>query len=88
MLGLPANDDYLKSLIEGLEKDSSLWFRNEPAYTNWALFEYSGDKKYIEAAYDKIMKVVSKMNQEYSNLFLSYSIQQRILDSFNKFNNI
>ena len=88
MLGLPVNDDYLKSLIKGLEKDSPLWFRNEPAYINWALFEYSGDKKYIEAAYDKIMKVVSKMNQEYSNLFLSYSIQQRILDSFNKFNNI
>ena len=88
MLGLPVNDDYLKSLIKGLEEDNSLWFRNEPAYINWALFEYSGDKKYIEAAYDKIMKVVSKMNQEYSNLFLSYSIQQRILNSFNKLNNI
>ena len=45
------------------------------AYINWALFEYSGDKKYIKAAYDNC-KVVSKMNQEYSNLFLSYSIKQ------------
>jgi len=75
-------------LIKGLEQDNSLWFRNEPAYINWALFEYSGEKRYIEAANNKIMKVVSKMNQDYSNLFLSYSIQQRILDSFNKLNNI
>ena len=77
----------LQLVIEEFEDKNVQWNKNKPWYINWALYECFGDKKYISMAYEKLMKEVEKIDPKHSELFLSYSMQRKILESFKKLKN-
>ena len=69
-------------------KTNKEWFKNEPAYINWALYKYFGDDKYILEAKRKIDLVLDNTPTVNVKKVSSYPIYQKILESFNQMQNL
>ena len=42
--------------------ENETWYKNEPEYINWALYEYSGENKYIIEAKTQLESKLDKIN--------------------------
>ena len=61
--------------------ENETWYKNEPEYINWALYEYSGDNKYIIEAKTQLESKLDKINSDKVSMVSSYSMYKRILDA-------
>ena len=63
-LGMPVDDLFLKEYIDKKVEKNKEWFKQEPAYINWAFYKYFGDDKYILEAKRKIDLVLDNTPTE------------------------
>ena len=87
-LAMPVDDSFFKHYINKKMKTNKEWFKNEPAYINWALYKYFGDDKYILEAKRKIDLVLDNTPTVNVKKVSSYPIYQKILESFNQMQNL
>ena len=66
---------------------NNTWFKNEPEYINWALYQHFGDSKYIVEAKRQFDSVLDKIKPDKVEKVSSYSMFQKILESYNKMQN-
>lgn len=87
-LGMPVDDLFLKEYIDKKVEKNKEWFKQEPAYMNWAFYKYFGDDKYILEAKRKIDLVLDNTPTVNVKKVSSYPIYQKILESFNQMQNL
>ena len=67
--------------------EKEAWYRNEPEYINWALYEFLGENKYIIEAKRQIDSKLDKMESDDISKFSSFPMVKRIINSYNKMEN-
>ena len=86
-LDIPFDDDFLKQYINKKIDINNTWFKNEPEYINWALYQHFGDSKYIMEAKRQFDLVLDRIKPDKVEKVSSYSMFQKILESYNKMEN-
>ena len=81
ILHLPVKDTFLKNYIRKKMNTNETWYKNEPEYINWALYEYSGEIKYIIEAKRQLDLTLDKIKSDKVSMVSSYSMYRRILDA-------
>ena len=81
ILDLPVEDTFLKNYIRKKMNENETWYKNEPEYINWALYEYSGEIKYIIEAKRQLDSTLDKIKSDKVSMVSSYSMYKRILDA-------
>ena len=61
--------------------ENETWYKNEPEYINWALYEYSGEIKYIIEAKRQLDSKLDKIKSNNVSKVSSFSMYKRILDT-------
>jgi len=87
-LGVSEDDNFLRDYINKKMEADSNWFKNEPEYINWALYEYFGEDKYIIEAKRKLDLVLDNIDPDKLKNLSSYPAYQVILDSYNSMQNL
>ena len=86
-LDIPFDDGFLKQHINKKIDINNTWFKNEPEYINWALYQHFGDSKYIMEAKRQFDLVLDRIKPDKVEKVSSYSMFQKILESYNKMEN-
>jgi len=86
-LGLPINEEYLMTYVQEKFNKKATWYEDEPEYMNWALYELFRDSKYIMESKRQIDRKSKMIKSIRSEKYLSYTMQRKILESFNKMKN-
>ena len=86
-LNLPVEDEFLRDYISKKMNEKEAWYRNEPEYINWALYEFLGENKYIIEAKRQIDSKLDKMESDDVSKFSSFPMVKRIINSYNKMEN-
>ena len=86
-LNLPVEDDFLRNYISKKMNTNESWYKNEPEYINWALYEYSRENKYIIEAKRQIDSRLNKINSDEVSKLLSFPMVKRIINSYKKMEN-
>ena len=87
ILGLPVDDEYLKNYINKKINENETWYKNEPEYINWALYEYSGENKYIIEAKTQLESKLDKIKSDKVSMVSSYSMYKKIIDAHRRMGN-
>ena len=86
-LGLPINEEYLMTYVQEKFNKKATWYEDVPEYINWALYELFRDSKYIKESKRRIDRKLEMIKSIRSEKYLSYTMQRKILESFNKMKN-
>ena len=86
-LGLPINEQYLMTYVQEKFNKKATWYEDVPEYINWALYELFRDSKYIMESKRRIDRKLEMIKSIRSEKYLSYTMQRKILESFNKMKN-
>ena len=86
-LGLPINEEYLMTYVQEKFNKKATWYEDVPEYINWALYELFRDSKYIKESKRRIDRKLEMIKSIRSEKYLSYTMQRKILESFNKIKN-
>ena len=81
ILGLPVDDTFLKDYISKKMNENETWYKNQPEYINWALYEYSGENKYIIEAKRQLDYILDKIKSDNVSLVSTYTMYKKILDA-------
>ena len=81
ILGLPIDDTFLKNYISKKMNENETWYKNQPEYINWALYEYSGENKYIIEAKRQLDYILDKIKSDNVSLVSTYTMYKKILDA-------
>ena len=86
-LNLPIEDAFLRGYISKKINEKEAWYRNEPEYINWALYEFLGENKYIIEAKRQIDSKLDKMSSDEVSKFSSSPMIKRIINSYKRMEN-
>ena len=86
-LGLPVEDTFLKSYISKKINENETWYKNEPEYINWALYDYLGEIKYIIEAKRQLDSKLDKIKPNKVSIVSSYSMYKKIIDAYRRMEN-
>ena len=87
ILGLPVEDAFLKNYISKKMNENETWYKNEPEYINWALYEYSGENKYIIEAKTQLESKLDNIKSDKVSMVSSYSMYKKIIDAHRRMGN-
>ena len=87
ILGLSVDDTFLKNYISKKMNENETWYKNEPEYINWALYEYSGENKYIIEAKTQLESKLDKIKSDKVSMVSSYSMYKKIIDAHRRMGN-
>ena len=81
ILDLPIDDTFIKNYISKKMNENETWYKNQPEYINWALYEYSGENKYIIEAKRQLDYILDKIKSDNVSLVSTYTMYKKILNA-------